>query len=117
MTNPGLYADLHQQMRELADLVDRVLVGLRDAEVENANRNKLAQTLSDLAEPNPDDLSIRLLAISLGSGQGNRQKWRQISEALRGVQPNPAVFDDLEQFAQLLEQRQADALAKMRGWM
>jgi len=116
MTNPGLYADLHQQMRELADLVDHVLVDLRDSKIGNANRDKLVQALRDLAEPNPDDLSTRLLAISLGSGQGNRQKWQQISEALGEEQPDTVILDDLEQLAQLLEQRQADALAKMRGW-
>jgi hypothetical protein len=118
MTNPGLYADLYQQMRELADLVDNVLIGLKDSPtIGKAEREKLAQTLSSLSEENPDNLSDRLLGVILTSGQSdNRQKWKNLSSSLAMDSTDKQLLEDLEQFAQLLEQRQSVALAKMRGW-
>ena len=118
MTNSGLYADLHQQMRELANLVDSVLVALKEsANTIDSDRKKLAQALDTLAEENPEDLSDRLLSVILSSGQGDiHQKWRKLSKKLSTNQADESLLSELEQFAQLLEQRQSDALAKMRGW-
>ncbi|MEM9954854.1 MAG: hypothetical protein AAF846_24825 [Chloroflexota bacterium] len=119
MTNSGLYADLHQQMRELADLVDEVLTYLRqDHNQQFIQRTNLAQRLTQLAEPDPQDLADRLLSINLGVNQNNnRQKWQSISQKLYSTETDKSIIGELETFAYLLEQHQADALAKMRGWI
>jgi hypothetical protein len=119
MTNAGLYADLHQQMRELAELVDKVIVQLRQDQTKiSVERMNLAQRLEQLSDSNPDDLADRLLSITLGANQdNNRQKWQTLSQALSSIETDRSIIDILEPFAYLLEQRQADALAKMRGWI
>lgn len=119
MTNSGLYADLHQQMRELADLVDKVITRLRQNLNETGtDRTNLANRLEQLSASDPDDLADRLLSITLGANQNNnREKWNTISQELSSDNTQAQIIDKLEEFALLLEQRQADALAKMRGWL
>ena len=118
MTNPGLYADLHQQMREIAALVDTVLIGLKESkDIAHSDRERLATVFDQIIEPNPEELADHLLSITLSDGYHNPHlKWRQVSQALRTNRSNSTIIHNLEQFAQLLEQKQADALAKMRGW-
>jgi hypothetical protein len=119
MSNPGLYSDIYQQIREYAALVDKVLIGLKENVYSiDPNREKLAQLLDSFAEREPEDLSVKIIAILLGGNdETNRVRWNQMSRALRMSKPVQSLINDLERFAQKLEQQQADALAKMRGWV
>jgi hypothetical protein len=119
MSNPGLYSDIYQQIREYAALVDKVLIGLKEnAHSNDPNREKLAQLFDSFAEREQEDLSIKIITIMLGGNdETSRARWNQMSMALRVSQPGQSLIDDLEHFAQKLEQQQADALAKMRGWV
>ena len=118
MSNPGFYSDIYQQIRTYAELVDTVLIGLKDdVRARDPNRDKLAQVLDAFAEAEQEDLSIRIIVIMLGgNSETNSERWSRLSTALRAVKPDRTLIDDLERFAHTLEQQQADALAKMRGW-
>lgn len=118
MSNPGFYSDIYQQIREYAALVDKVLIGLKENIHSNdPNREKLAQLLDSFAEREQEDLSIKIITIMLeGNDETSRVRWNQMSMTLRAAIPPQSLIDDLERFAQKLEQQQADALAKMRGW-
>lgn len=119
MSNPGFYSDIYQQIRAYADLVDRVLIALKnDPNVSNEDREQLAQIFDTFAQQDPEDLSIRIITIMLGGTQtSNQQHWFQLSKQLRSKDAARNLIEDLEQFARLLERQQADALAKMRGWL
>lgn len=117
MSNPGLYSSVYQQIREYAALVDMVLISLKEnPESADTHREQLSRLLADLANPEQTDLSLRIVAIMFGSETGSRKTWQRLSQALRNTQFERTVIHDLEQFAQVLEEKQADALAKMRGW-
>jgi lysophospholipase L1-like esterase len=118
MSSPGFYSDIYQQIRTYADLVDKVLIALKgDARSSDPNRENLAQILDAFAEDEQEDLSIRIIVIMLGgNSKTNREKWLGLSAALRAAKSDRSLIDDLELFAHTLEQQQADALAKMRGW-
>lgn len=118
MSNPGFYSDIYQQIRTYAELVDHVIIGLKDnLKSRDPNREQLAEILDGFAEQEQRDLSVRIITIMLGDGTGeNLDKWIRLRDRLRMSAPDRSLIDDLEQFAQVLEQQQADALAKMRGW-
>lgn len=118
MSNPGFYSDIYQEIRTYAELVDTVLIELKnDVRTRDPNREKLAQTFDAFAEAEQEDLSIRIIVIMLGgNSETNREEWSRLSAALRSAKPDRTLIDNLERFAHTLEQQQADALAKMRGW-
>lgn len=116
MTNSGFYSSIYQLIREYAELVDSVLISLKkDPNNNDPNKEKLALLLEDLTQRTSDDLSMRIISIMLGEEGNDSQHWGDLSEALRASRPSPTLIEDLENFALLLEQQQADALEKMRG--
>lgn len=119
MSNPGFYSDIYQQIRSYAELVDNVLIGLKEnLNAGDPNRERLAQILDGFADLDQEDLSVRIITIMLGgNGDAERDRWTRLGIKLRTSTPDRSLVDDLEQFAQVLEQQQADALAKMRGWL
>jgi hypothetical protein len=118
MSNPGFYSDIYQQIRTYADLVDKVLIALKDdARTSDPSRESLAQILDSFAVDEQEDLSVRIIVLMLGgNNKANREKWLSLSAALRGGKSDRSLIEDLELLAHTLEQQQADALAKMRGW-
>jgi hypothetical protein len=118
MSNPGFYSDIYQQIRTYADLVDSVLIGLKDdVRAKDPNREKLAEVFDAFTEAEKEDLSLRIVVIMLGGNREiNRERWSRLSAALRTVTPDHTLIEELERFAYKLEQQQADALSKMRGW-
>jgi hypothetical protein len=119
MTNPGLYSGIYQQIREFAELVDDVLIALKaeDEKSDTPSRQKLAKLLSDLASEHTDTLPTRMIALLvIGDDDSSRVRWSRLATALKSEKVDRSAIDELENLAQLLEQVQADAIAKMRGW-
>src|SRR5258708_39151520 len=99
MSDTGLYSGIYQLMREHAELIDEVLIGLKDGSgsTEDSSRQKLAKTLTNMANPKSDNLSIRLLAQMLRDKDGGYPtKWTEISAALLSKHPTPSLIEDLE---------------------
>ncbi|MCA0453944.1 MAG: hypothetical protein LCI00_08220 [Chloroflexi bacterium] len=120
MTNPGLYSGIYQQIREIAELVDDVLVNLKEESenAESSSRLKLSELLEQLVVERTDTLSLRMVALLvIGDDITNRTRWARLSHMLKSDKINKSVIDELDSLAQLLEQVQTDAMAKMRGWV
>ncbi len=118
MSNPGLYSGIYQQIREHAELVDNVLVKLKTGEGnDNSLRLELADLLSELSVEKTDTLSTRMIAmLVIGDDATSRARWRRLSNNLKAEKVDVSAIHELENLAQLLEQVQANAVAKMRGW-
>jgi hypothetical protein len=118
MSNPGLYSSIYERIRDYAEIVDDVIVHLKEnrTAVNFPSRQRLIDLLHELVEDQPDDLTTRLLALMLGGRNPNRRAaWTKTSNTLLQNSTEESLIVELEAFAQLLERCQADAIAKMRG--
>ncbi|MBI1282204.1 MAG: hypothetical protein GC179_29020 [Anaerolineaceae bacterium] len=118
MTNPGLYSGIYQQIREYAELVDSILVKLKtDQGDDKSLRFELADLLAELSVERTDTLSTRMIALLvIGDDAMGRARWLRLSNNLKAEKVATTTIYELEKLAQLLEQVQATAVAKMRGW-
>ncbi len=118
MSDTSLYAGLYEEMRGCADLVDNILVDLREhgAAPDLAGRQRLGNVLVRLADNQSDDLSSRLIMLLLQDRRViSRSEMLKIGQGLLSSQVEHSTAAALEQFAQALEQAQADTVARMRG--
>jgi len=119
MTNPGLYSGIYQQIREIAEIVDDVLINLKaDADkADKASRPKLAELLEQLAAERTDTLQLRMVAVLvIGDNTNNRKRWARVAGLLKSDKVDKVLIEELDSLAQALEQMQSEAMAKMRGW-
>jgi hypothetical protein len=125
----GLHSPVYAQTRELAELVDSVLVELRltggltiatefgnsVATVAKETRLRLGRSLLSLAGSEPADLSTRLLSLLLEQKPGiSPGRLREAGEALLQSVPNPATVAILDDLARALEQEHAQSSARLR---
>ena len=119
MTNPGLYSGIYQQLREYAELVDDVLINLKTEgeKADRSSRQKLGELLSQLVAERTDTLPLRMVALLvIGDDANNRKRWSRVANLLKTDRVDNGLIDELDGLAQLLEEVQTDAMAKMRGW-
>lgn len=119
MTNPGLYSGIYQQIREIAELVDDVLINLKadTDKADTSSRQMLAELLQQLVAERTDTLQLRMVALLIvGDNANDRKKWERTAQQLSSGKTSSSLIEELDKLAQLLEQMQADAMAKMRGW-
>lgn len=109
--------NLYRQTRDLAILVDAVLINLRHPSVMDSTgqRERLGKMLIDLAENTWSDPAIRILAVSLHELHLEAHEFQSVGEALVQAKNLPTVEPFLEQLASTLEQDQAEAFARS-GW-
>jgi hypothetical protein len=118
MSDPGLYTHLYAQLRDCAELIDRVII---DLETEGAaagtkEREALADLLRALDEAPASNLSATLLANVLREGRSSgRVNWHEIAEAIDRGDSSQAVIERLEGLARALESERADMHARMHG--
>ncbi len=118
MSNPGLYASIYEQIREYAELVDTVLIGLKSgtSQPHDPVRQTLGNLLITLAGETWESLPTRMIALMLrDTHKTSQQKWQQLGQALLAEQFDPNFTKDLEDLAVALEQEQAGTITKMRG--
>ncbi len=118
MNDTGLFSGIYEDIRNRADLLDRVLVQLKagTSAPENAERRQLATWLSSLSDAETLDYSARMIGLLLRSQCPGLQKgWEDIGNLLRGSQIGKETIDRLEELARALEREQATALARLRG--
>src|SRR5262249_9571993 len=118
MSDTGLYSGLYQQIAEYAELVDKVLISLKDSSSSprDESRQRLGRLMTDLANQRWSNISLRVLALMLADEPPNTQaKWAGIGQALLSEQTQPLVVDELEHLAQTLEREQTKVLARIRG--
>lgn len=118
MSNPGFYASIYEQIREYAELVDNVLIGLKSgtSSSNDPKRQELGNLLITLAGDSWDSLPTRMIALKLRDRYNTSQKkWAQLGRMLLTEQSDPSVIKDLETLAVALEQEQSGTIKRMRG--
>ena len=80
-------------------------------------RFELADVLAELSVERTDSLSTRMITmLVIGDDATSRERWLRLSNSLKSENVEATVIRELESLAHLLEQVQANAVAKMRGW-
>ncbi len=119
MSDTSLNTSLYEEIREYAEMVDQLLIGLKDgtSSEKDDNRRKMGNLLLQLAENRYEDLSSRLIMLVIrDSGNIRQSDYRKMGKALLSTDIDDSVVNWLEMFAQSLEKGQADALSRVRGW-
>ncbi len=118
MSDLGLFTILYDEIREQAELLDQILLKLKTggSNVEDADRQKLAQILEDMAQGQTTDLSTQMLELSLrASAMNTPTKWKRVAEQLRARTVEKEAVEMLESVANSLEVQRAGTVARMRG--
>lgn len=118
MSDVGFHSGLYQQIREYAELVDEVLIDIKDgiSLASDSSRRKVGALLISLGEGRYNDFSTRLLVFSLRGREGIASgELSRLGKALLGTKVDEQEIGLLERFARTLEQEQAVAMARMRG--
>src|SRR6266436_6056614 len=110
MNDTGLFSGIYEGIRDQANLLDRVLVQLKDgtSAPDNDERQHLTAWLMALAEAETPDYSARMIRLLLrGQRPGLQQGWAEIGESLRADAVSSGVIERLEELARALEREQA----------
>lgn len=119
MSDTGLHANFHEQVRGYAQQLDDLLIQLTSA-TSNAGSD-LAQQVDFLVEQLREPGKSEGIALQLLSFQARHRRlfsekhWTEISEGLRSHSVTPNLLDQLEILARFLDDQRAGAVAKMRG--
>ncbi len=118
MSDTGLYTGIYQHIHHYADLVDKVLISLKNnAPPDKSMRDELGAFLTKLGGDEYDDPSTRLtILVFHGSGEIAREEMVNSGQKLLEGAIDPELIKLLEKFAQLLEQQQHRALSRIQRW-
>lgn len=120
MSETGLLSGIYQQAHKYADLVDRVLVNIKNGEssVHDPARKELSTLLLRTTDKTSNDLPTRLLIIALkGKNDVDQINLAQVGKTLLSSEEiKQETIDQLETFAQALEDEEIDAMTRMRRW-
>jgi hypothetical protein len=117
MSDIGLNSGLYGQMREYAELLDDVLIGLKtNVALPSDSRQRLADFLTALEADNWQDVPTRVIAILLrDKAYVEKNDWPALASALLSDEIDETVINKLERLAWSLEQEQSIAMARIRG--
>lgn len=88
MSQIAMYSGIYDEIREYAEVLDRVLVDLKGgtSSPQDENRQRLAELLISLAAPQAGDLSMRLISFLLRDDTGvDPLELSKIGELLRAT--------------------------------
>jgi hypothetical protein len=117
MSHVAMYSGVYEELREYAELLDKVLIELKGntGSPGDDNRRKLGQFLKALVSPRKGDLAMRLINILLRDNEDvDPPRLAEIGGRLESEAVDESVIGPLEKLAQSLEQEQAVAMARMR---
>ena len=118
MSEGGLYSGLYEQVREYAELLDSVLIGLKRgaSSPDDEARRRLSGFLLSIGSGKWNDLSSRLITILVrDKTKVDESEWARAGTALLSMDVDQSVINLLEKLAQSLEQEQVSAMARHRG--
>jgi hypothetical protein len=118
MSDPGLYTHLYAQLRDCAELVDRVIIDLATTggTTGTEEREALVGVLRALQAGPATNLSAMLLSNVLRDGVVARPvNWGDIADAIDRGEASETVIARLEELARALESERADIHARMHG--
>ncbi|MBE7157696.1 MAG: hypothetical protein INR62_04555 [Rhodospirillales bacterium] len=119
MSDTGLHAGFHEQVRLHARQVDALIIQLRTQpdSGDAVSSKQVASLIHQLWRPaEAHGLAVQLLAfVARQRGLFAERQWSEIAESLRSNRVTLSTMDHLETLARFLEEQRAGAAAKMRG--
>lgn len=118
MSNTGLHSGLYSQIREYAELLDQVLLGLKagDPDAHKEARLKLGNALASIGSRAGGDLRAQLLASLLReAGRPTADRLAEIGRQIVDGQATSPLLNDLELLARTLERERVGTFAKIQG--
>ena len=118
MSDPGLYTHLYAQLRDCADLVDRVIIDFETTggATGTEERKALVAVLRALQAAPATNLSAMLLSNVLRDGTLSRPvNWAAIADAIDRGEASQTVIARLEELARALKSERAEMHARMHG--
>ena len=118
MSDSGLYSGLYATVRDMAELVDSVLLTIKSASPPASNdlqRQRLASLLVRLSEPESADLTINILGILISDAPRPGFDPIRLGERLLKHDFGAESINGLEVLASILEQERVGMLSKMGG--
>ncbi|MCI0387679.1 MAG: hypothetical protein MOB07_02760 [Acidobacteria bacterium] len=121
MSQTAIFSGLYEEVRDYAELLDKVLVELKGgiSQPQDEKRKKLGRFLTELGSKHTRSLAVRLIGRLLRSeGQVTPQELAKIGSKLNSSETpviDQTMISQLEELARSLEQEQAVAMARMRG--
>ena len=117
MNDMSLYAGLYEEIREFADLVDEVIVILKeDSSAKSPYAEQLGKKLVSLGTNKTEGVSQLFInqAIQRKSGL-TKSKIQQLGNMLIEKQVSSSTIADLEKLAISIEQERVSVMSRMRG--
>ncbi|MGH9842219.1 MAG: hypothetical protein ACREEM_25995 [Blastocatellia bacterium] len=121
MSQAAIFPRLYKEVRDYAELLDKVLVELKGGtgQPQDEKRRKLGQFLTELGSTNTQSLATRMISRLLwNEGRVTPRELANIGGGLNSpdtITIDQAMISQLEELARSLEREQALAMAKMRG--
>ena len=119
MSDTGLHANFHEQVRGYAQHLDDLLIRLTSSTSSvGSNLTRQVESLVEqLREPSRSEgIAVQLLSFQARNRRLFSEKhWIEIVEGLRSHSVTPQLLDRLEILARFLDEQRAGAVAKMRG--
>ena len=117
MSQIAIYSGVYEEIREYAELLDKVLVDLKGctSSPRDESRRKLAEFLKSLGGAQTADLSMRLIKFLLRDNADiDPLELAKIGGLLGAGPVDNSVVEPLERLAESLQREQAVAMARMR---
>ena len=118
MSDSGLYMHLYSQLRDCAELIDRVIIDLESgtSSAGKEDRTDLSQLLRALQKAPASSLSTTLLANVLRENRvAATVRWDEVADAVEQGDNGKATMQRLEDLARALESERAEMHARVHG--
>jgi hypothetical protein len=120
MSQTAILSGMYEQLRECAELLDKVLVELKGgtSHPQDEKRKKLAEFLTELGSARTSSMAARLIRLLVkAEGDVTPHELARIGARLSSPtgELDRTAISQLERLARSLEQEQAVAMARMRG--
>jgi hypothetical protein len=118
MSDPGLYTHLYVQLRDCAELIDRVIIHLETTVGSSGakEREALASLLRTLQLAPASNLNATVLANVLRESRlAGKANWNEIADAIDRGDASKAVIGQLEELARAVESERAEMHARIQG--
>lgn len=118
MSDIGVQSSTYEELRTLADELDRLLIDLRagHSDAGDPRRKRIADFLYKVGRAAPTDLAALRLAGLLGyADKRKRNEWVHLAKTLEDPGSVPKTVELLERLAVQLEARRMETVSKMRG--
>ena len=119
MSDTGLHANFHEQVRDYAQRLDELLLQFTSPSGTIAAEltRQVAALVDQLRAPSKaQGLAMQLLAFQAHRRHlFSERHWAEIAAGLQSSSATPRLLDRLETLACFLEEQRTGAVAKMRG--